>query len=218
MAGESAGEPHLTGKQLVFLFMASTVVAVFIFLCGVMVGGNMGQPGPAGRGPGVTPAIAAGAGSTEQPDPALATPLDTPVNGADSLADALTYSGRLASDEPVEEELNDPAVVRETGLAADPETARASQAVPDTTATSAGPGRADGFVVQIAALRGRAAAAAMVEQLAAKGYPAYLLEPSPNAPAQVYRVRVGKYPDRREAERVMRRLEQEEQFTPWITR
>ena len=216
MAGESASEPHLSAKQLVFFFILSTVVAVFIFLLGVMVGRGVSV----GRGAGVTPAIsgAAGAGSTEQPNPALATPLDTPIAGADSPADALTYPRRLGGDEPVEEELSDTVAVRETGLAADPETARASQAVPDATATSAGPGRADRFVVQVAALRGRAAARAMAEQLVAKGYPAYVVEPSPNAPAQVYRVRVGKYPDRREAEQVKRRLEQEEQFTPWITR
>ena len=215
MAGESASEPHLSGKQLVFLFMASTVVAVVIFLCGVMVGRSV----PVGRGAGVTPAIAAAgrAGSTEQPDPALATPLDTPIAGADSPADALTYSRRLGGDEPVEEELNDPAA-RETELAADPGTTRESQAVPDTPATSAGPGRADGFVVQVAALRSGAAAGAMADQLAAKGYPAFVRGPSPNAAAQVYRVQVGRYPDRREAEQVMRRLEQEEQFTPWITR
>ena len=216
MAGESASEPHLSGKQLVFLFMASTVVAVVIFLCGVMVGRGV----PVGQGAGVTPAIAAAgrAGSTEQPEPALATPLDTPIAGADSPADALAYSRRLGGDEPVEEELNDPAPARKTGLAATPGSTRASQAVPDTPATSAGPGRADGFVVQVAALRSGAAAEAMAEQLAAKGYPASVLEPSPNAPAQVYRVQVGRYPDRREAEQVMRRLEQEEQFTPWIIR
>jgi cell division protein FtsN len=34
----------------------------------------------------------------------------------------------------------------------------------------------------------------------------------------VYRVRVGKYKDKREAETVARRLQQEEQFNPWITR
>ena len=216
MAGESASEPHLSGKQLVFLFMASTVVAVVIFLCGVMVGRGV----PVGRGTGVTPAIsaAAQAGSPEQPDPAFATPWDTPVAGADAPADVLTYSRRIGADEPVEEELNDPAAASETGFAADPWTTRASQAVPDTTPTSAGLGLADGFVVQVAALRGRAAAGAMTEQLAAKGYPAYVQEPSPNAAAQVYRVWVGKYPGRREAEQVKRRLEQEEQFTPWITR
>jgi len=31
-------EIHLSGKQLVFLFMATTIVSVVIFLCGVLVG------------------------------------------------------------------------------------------------------------------------------------------------------------------------------------
>ena len=38
MADEGIHEIQLKGKQLVFLFMAATVVAVVIFLCGVMVG------------------------------------------------------------------------------------------------------------------------------------------------------------------------------------
>ncbi len=38
MADEGIHEIQLTRKQLVFLFMAATVVAVVIFLCGVMVG------------------------------------------------------------------------------------------------------------------------------------------------------------------------------------
>ncbi len=38
MTDEQVHEFHLDGKQMVFLFMASTVVAVVIFLCGVMVG------------------------------------------------------------------------------------------------------------------------------------------------------------------------------------
>ena len=38
MADDGLREIQLNGKQLVFLFMASTVVAVVIFLCGVMVG------------------------------------------------------------------------------------------------------------------------------------------------------------------------------------
>jgi len=38
MPDEGLHEIQLNGKQLVFLFMAATVVAVVIFLCGVMVG------------------------------------------------------------------------------------------------------------------------------------------------------------------------------------
>ena len=39
-------EIQLNGKQLIFLFMATTVVAVVIFLCGVMVGRGV-RNGPA---------------------------------------------------------------------------------------------------------------------------------------------------------------------------
>ena len=38
MSDDEFHEIQLNGKQLVFLFMAATVVAVVIFLCGVMVG------------------------------------------------------------------------------------------------------------------------------------------------------------------------------------
>ena len=38
MSDEGFHEIQLNGKQLVFLFMAATVVSVVIFLCGVMVG------------------------------------------------------------------------------------------------------------------------------------------------------------------------------------
>jgi hypothetical protein len=41
-ANEGVHEIQLNGKQLVFMFMAVTVVAVVIFLCGVMVGGAFG--------------------------------------------------------------------------------------------------------------------------------------------------------------------------------
>jgi hypothetical protein len=42
--------------------------------------------------------------------------------------------------------------------------------------------------------------------------------PAGPAAKRVFRVRVGKYQDRREAQSVATRLEREEQFKPWITR
>src|SRR6185503_4550276 len=44
MADEGVHEIQLNGKQLVFMFMAVTVVAVVIFLCGVMVGRGVRAP------------------------------------------------------------------------------------------------------------------------------------------------------------------------------
>jgi cell division septation protein DedD len=57
----------------------------------------------------------------------------------------------------------------------------------------------------------------MVKRLAGKGYPAYVVAPASGAP-MVFRVRVGKYKDRREADTVAARLQKEEQFKPWIVR
>src|SRR5204862_291018 len=43
--------------------------------------------------------------------------------------------------------------------------------------------------------------------------------PSPaSTPNQVYKVQVGRYDDKNEAERVAKRLEKEEKFSPWISR
>ena len=52
-------------------------------------------------------------------------------------------------------------------------------------------------------------------KLAGKGYPAYVVTPAKGAPS-VFRVRVGKFQERREADSVAARLQKEEQFKPWI--
>ena len=57
----------------------------------------------------------------------------------------------------------------------------------------------------------------MAQRLGGKGYPAFVLEPKAGAPV-IYRVQVGRYNDRREAEQIARRLEKEEQFKPWVQR
>ena len=59
------------------------------------------------------------------------------------------------------------------------------------------------------------AANAIVRRLAAKGYPAFVLDPAPGSPV-IYRVQVGGYPDRDKAEQAARRLEKEEQFKPYV--
>ena len=57
----------------------------------------------------------------------------------------------------------------------------------------------------------------MVRRLTGKGYSAYVMAPQSGG-AGVYRVRVGKFKTRGEAETVATRLEKEEQFKPWIIR
>ena len=67
----------------------------------------------------------------------------------------------------------------------------------------------------MAALREADEADTIVKRLAGKGYPAYVVAPAKGAPS-VYRVRVGKFKERSEADTVAARLQKEEQFKPWI--
>ena len=57
----------------------------------------------------------------------------------------------------------------------------------------------------------------IVKRLAGKGYPAYVVSPAKGA-ASIFRVRVGKYKDRAEADTIAAKLQKEEQFKPWIVR
>ncbi len=71
--------------------------------------------------------------------------------------------------------------------------------------------------MQIAALNVRSEAEAIAKRLSSKGYAAYVLSPATGTPS-VFRVRVGKFPTRREAETVAAKLQKDEQFKPWVTR
>jgi cell division septation protein DedD len=71
--------------------------------------------------------------------------------------------------------------------------------------------------VQVSAFRVRQEADALANRLVGKGYTAYVVPPAPGAPA-LFRVRVGKFKEQREADKVAARLKKEEQFDPWIVR
>jgi cell division septation protein DedD len=152
---------------------------------------------------------------------AVAAPLpvaeaDNPLSGeTPATPDELSYPERLRREGlPVE-------TLQPTPIPDDPpalsEPTPTAPAVSAEAPSLAEPVRA-GFAVQVAALRARGAADAIVRRLVGKGYPADLLAPAQDAPATVYRVRVGTYTNRSEAEEVASRLEREERFKPWIIR
>lgn len=213
-------EIQLNGKQLVFLFMAVTVVSVVIFLCGVLVGRGVG--GDRDRsdliaGELVAPAPPASASSPGPAPPATA-------------AEDLSYPNRLAGTDQPREQLRDAArqppasppveePQRAAGRAAAeaPPAAAATPPVTEATPPVAAEPAGAGFAIQLAALRQRDEADVIARRLIGKGFPAYVLSPEAGAPP-VFRVRVGKFKDRREAEAVATRLQKEEQFNPWIVR
>ena len=208
MSDEGFHEIQLNGKQLVFLFMAATVVSVVIFLCGVMVGRGVVRAQQTSEPANVADDVAI--------DPTLVGRTPPPVPAASSEAplstqETLTYPERLEEPEPPAETLRElplPAPQPTAGIIPPPVRA-APTAIPGEPAGS-------GFVVQVAAVRQRGEADTIARRLATKGYPAFVT--SPPGAAHLFRVRVGKYDDRREAESIAGRLEKEEQFKPWITR
>jgi cell division septation protein DedD len=58
----------------------------------------------------------------------------------------------------------------------------------------------------------------VVKRLTSKGYPAFLVNPAPGAPQAFYKVQVGRYSDRAEAEQASQRIKKEEKFQSWILR
>ena len=215
-------EIQLNGKQLVFLFMAATVVSVVIFLCGVLVGrGVRAERGidPASAGLSV-------AEPAPQQDAAPATPVpagsDPTAAAPPQAVDDFSYFNRLEGSNPPPEQLKPPAPATEAAPAAKPDAARRIATPPPAAreparAAAASEPQGTSYTVQITALNIRSEADAIAKRLTAKGYAAYVLNPATGTP-QIYRVRIGKFGSRREAETIATKLEKEEQFKPWVTR
>ena len=197
--------------------MAATVVSVVIFLCGVLVGRGV----RAERGATVADASATTIEPTPQGAPEAPT---TPPAGSDPTTappppavDDLSYFNRLEKQAPAVEELKAPPAAASVAPAPMPAPkpqppVASSVAIPQSTALAG-----EGYVIQVAAMLGHTDADAMAKKLSSKGYNAFILPLGETTPTR-YRVRVGKFKTKHEAEAIAARLQKEEQFKPWITR
>jgi DedD protein len=223
---DSFREIQLSGKQLVFLFMAVVVILVGTFLMGLQVGRGV----LAAKG---APGTEVAATEAEPPPPPSSASPGTSTSPA-TAGEKLSYAERLGSAEPPKEQLKadatpappeTPPTPREELPVPAPVAAKSAPpaapvpnaaATASTSAALAEPTGA-GFAIQLAALQEKGEADAIARRLAGKGYPAYVVTPAKGAPS-VFRVRVGKFKERREADSVAARLQKEEQFKPWIVR
>jgi DedD protein len=243
---EGFREIQLNGKQLVFLFMAATVVSVVIFLCGVLVGRGVRGTGSSvemasmdvGPDPGVTSAPDSGAQAAAGPS---SPGVSAGAGDAAQPPEELSYAERLLREAPAEETLKyapasppgpppapAPAVQEPVAAQPAPSPSEPAPAVPRAAAPAPAPASAapltasdptgPGFAVQVSIFETRQEADRLATQLVAKGYPAFVLDPMKGAAKPIYRVRVGKYRNRKDAEEMQARLEKAEQFTPWIAR
>lgn len=207
MSDDGTHEISLNGKTLVFIFMATTVLLVVTFLLGVMVG--RGARDLQGMNPEVLIGDALEEDLVEEFEvaPEVVLPGDETVQMGD-----LSYPGRLTSPDVIQESVNpDSDLIEEVRPSEDESSITEQLPLRSSSLESV----KVGFTVQVTAVRNREDAEAMLEQLRSDDYPAYLLEP--NAPAELYRVRVGRNLDQKEADELRRRLE-EAQFPAWITR
>ena len=224
-ADDGFHEIQLSGKQLVALFIITTTVIVVVFLCGVKVG--RGARSAQGEDPeqiaassatatAPQPATNSGPPAADPPAPAAETPeLTYPKTlQADAPADSLKPPADSKSKEQpkpkdVAKPKDTPSLAPAPAAAPPPAAAVAEAGVPLS-------GRAGTWAVQVLATRDRAVASSVVKRLAGKGYPAFLVTPPAGQP--FFKVHVGRYNDRAEAEKTSARIKQEEQFQSWITR
>lgn len=222
-------EIQLSGKQLVFLFMATTVVSVVIFLCGVFVGRGVQAQQPLDSLTDPTPMASTTPAPTVPLSDAGLQALEPPAPPTEAVE--LSYRQRLEGE--ARESLDvTPGTTPRTAAAAPParpaerpervteppatrSAARTTSPEPgQRTSGAAGAEQSDSYVVQVHALRDRNAANTIVQRLVAKGYPAFLVSAGPTG---IYRVQVGRFKERQEAERTREKLKKEEKFDPWIT-
>jgi cell division septation protein DedD len=220
-ADDGFHEIQLSGKQLVFLFIVTTTVIVVVFLCGVKVG--RGARAAQGEDPEPAGVAATSSPSPAEPSPSGAPPGEPPAPAADMPPD-LGYPDSLKDGSPPDAKLKpqpDSAPPPEAPAPAPSRPARATEAPkPAPAAESAGvpsSGRAGTWAVQVIATLDRNMATSIVKRLVAKDYPAFLVNPAGSGPAY-YKVQVGRFNDRGEAEQVSQRIKKEEQFQSWITR
>ncbi len=223
-------EIQLSGKQLVFLFIVTTSVVVGVFLFGVLVGRGAREIHSSEAAPAATttdaaaPVAAAAAPPSEAPAPVE----EEPLSYSDRLTNAGTPTEKLnkrgedhgrpeaePAPAPKQTAKSEPPVAP---AAAKPPAAPAAApraALPAGIPTSGRPGT---WLVQVIATREQGMATSIVQKLTAKGYPAFLVAPAAGAPQPFYKVQVGRYTDRGEAEKVSLRIKKEEQFQSWILR
>ena len=168
--------------------------------------------------------MSAAAETSPQQLPPAVTPLPA---GSDPTAvappptvDDLSYFNRLQKPSQPAERLKTTDKPSAVPLAEKPSAAPPpanNEPAPAADAAPASEPQGQGYAVQIAALNVRSEADAIAKRLASRGYAAYVMPPAAGTP-QVYRVRIGKFGSRREAETMAARLQKEEQFKPWITR
>ena len=200
-------EVQLNNKQLIAIFVGTLAIAVVVFLCGVMIGR------------GVRDATLA-ASQNE-----ISSGISSDVEERSSSfreAPQLDYAERLEGEsvqqalQPVKSESPEMTLAQVAQKNTKPVNEEVKEALPaKELRENALLGYNEGvFTIQVVALKTEDAAHSLLSRLKRKNYRAYL---EAGIDAGLHRVRVGRFETRAEAEKVVRKLRDEEKFRPYIT-
>jgi cell division septation protein DedD len=225
---QSFYEIQLNTPHLVLAFLGAAVVGVAIFWLGVVIGRGQSQPGGTPEWQGAVPAEASGDNEAADNDPLeFYEAVGEPVAGDEAAAPG----GGEQSPPPAEQ-----AQPEQTGSERDfrpaaPVDEERAPVASDSAATpspqresapGAGLPRADpslvtGWIVQVASEENQNTANALQAALVVDGFPAFVVSAEVNG-TMYYRVRVGRYPNRSEAEQVnVALLRRSDIETSWVT-
>lgn len=208
MADDGFHEIQLGKKQLVFLFMAAAVFSVVVFLMGVWVGREVRRP----DGEIVSDVPMADSVSPDAPQP--------PTQVA---PDELDYTARLqtegAKTEPAKQpETTTNPIEPPTPVEAGPPEPQVATPPPATAPVKTPPPApaAGTVVLQVGAFGTQGPADTLMNRLKRKGYEAYVFV-APTGQTR-FKVRVGPFANRAEADRASARLTREEGLSPLVQR
>ncbi len=196
-------ELQFSTQQLIGVFLGILALGIFVFLLGISIGKKRTVLAAAG---GAVPAA-----KTES------VAARTPVTGEPVRSDIqkeLDAHAQSVQPAPSKAEPSPAPIESPAGKPAGKPAVKPADTVPDKAPAKTEPAAkkpapaeaAGGWFVQVAAVADKPAAAAFAEKLQKEGYPALLIEPTAKDKKSIYRVRVGPFGSKNEADAAKAKL------------
>jgi cell division protein FtsN len=227
MSDQNFHEIQLSGKQLAFVFMCAVVLAAVIFMLGVSVGRDVRAGAAISAGTQAAPSDTA---ASAEPAPTTTAPGDLSATQALQPRPTAQTAPPPTASEPLPE--TTPAASSQTKSSPPPATPAApppSAAPPQKVAASVSAEKpekpektdalpvsgGDGFFLQVTSVSTEPAADSVVKTLKGKGFPAKVMVMGPDTAPPRFKVQVGPYATRGDAQRAQTQL-QKEGFSPFV--
>lgn len=183
MSNKDYRELQLSSSQLILIFIAILVLGIVVFLLGVSVGKKQGK-------------IVEETQLAEKPVEQITQPKPVPQKeSSDLISEELESHKKAGEDKVQEEKIKAKPPVKPKVESSKPAVSSRDQNM---------------YWIQVGAYSNHQNATNLAEDYKRRGYNAIIIEPSPTASTKLYRVRLGGYPTREEAEKARDALAQQE--------